>query len=66
LNKIGLKRHGFGDNTLKALKKAYRIIFRIGITTKEALQRVQAEVEQNPEVVNLIEFIKSSERGITR
>ena len=66
LNKIGLKRHGFGDNTLKALKKAYRIIFRIGITTKEALQRVQAEVEQVPEVMNLIEFIKSSERGITR
>ncbi len=66
LNKICLKRHGFGHNTLKALKKAYRIIFRIGITTKEALQRVQAEVEQNPEVVNLIEFIKSSERGITR
>lgn len=66
LNKIGLKRHGFGDNTLKALKKAYRIIFRIGITTKEAIQRVQAEVEQIPEVVNLIEFIKSSERGITR
>lgn len=66
LNKIGLKRHGFGDNTLMALKKAYRIIFRIGITTKEALQRVQAEVEQIPEVVNLIEFIKSSERGITR
>ena len=66
LNKIGLKRHGFGDNTVGALKKAYRIIFRIGITTKEALQRVQAEVEQIPEVVNLIEFIKSSERGITR
>ena len=66
LNKIGLKRHGFGDSTLGALKKAYRIIFRIGITTKEALQRVQAEVEQVPEVMNLIEFIKSSERGITR
>lgn len=66
LNKVGLKRHGFGDNTLGALKKAYRIIFRIGITTKEAIQRVQAEVEQIPEVVNLIEFIKSSERGITR
>ena len=66
LNKIGLKRHGIGDNNLRALKKAYRIIFRIGITTKEALQRVQAEVEQIPEVVNLIEFIKSSERGITR
>lgn len=66
LNKIGLKRHGFGDNTVKTLKKAYRIIFRIGLTTKEAIQRVQAEVNQIPEVVNLVEFIKSSERGITR
>ncbi len=66
LNKIGLKRHGFGDNTVKTLKKAYRIIFRIGLTTKEAIQRVQAEVDQIPEVVNLVEFIKSSERGITR
>ncbi|UCG09242.1 MAG: acyl-ACP--UDP-N-acetylglucosamine O-acyltransferase [Desulfobacterales bacterium] len=66
LNKIGLKRHGFGDNTVKTLKKAYRIIFRIGLTTKEAIQRVQAEVDQIPEVVSLVEFIKSSERGITR
>jgi len=66
LNSVGLKRYGFSQETLSLLKKAYRIIFRIGITLNEAIERVNAEVEQVPEVVNLIDFIKSSRRGITR
>jgi len=66
LNSVGLKRHGFSQETLSSLKKAYRIIFRIGITLNEAIERVRAEVEQIREVVNLIDFIKSSRRGITR
>jgi UDP-N-acetylglucosamine acyltransferase len=66
LNLVGLKRHGFSQKVLKELKKAYRIIFRIGLTHTEALRRVAAEVEQIPEVVRLTDFIKSSERGITR
>jgi len=66
LNNVGLKRHGFSQETLSSLKKAYRIIFRIGLTLNEALERVKAEVEQVPEVNDLIRFIKSSERGITR
>ncbi len=66
LNSVGLKRHGFSGATLSELKKAYRIIFRIGLTLHEALDRVKAEVEQVPEVVNFIDFIQSSERGITR
>jgi len=66
LNKVGLKRHGFSEKTLKALKMVYRIFFRIGITANEAITRARAEVDQLPEVVNFIEFIKSSQRGITR
>ena len=66
LNKVGLKRHGFSENTLSSLKKAYRIIFRIGLTVNEAVERVMAEVENTPEVVNLVHFIKSTQRGITR
>jgi len=66
LNSVGLKRHGFSQATLSELKKAYRIIFRIGLTLHEALERVKAEVEHTPEVVNFIDFIQSSERGITR
>lgn len=66
LNRVGLKRHGFSQETLSSLKKAYRIIFRIGLTLNEAIERVKAEVEQIPEVNDLIRFIKSSKRGITR
>jgi len=66
LNTVGLKRHGFSTKARSELKKAYRIIFRIGLTLTEAIQRVKAEVDQIPEVVNFTEFIKSSERGVTR
>ena len=66
LNSVGLKRAGFSQDTLSLLKKTYRILFRIGLTLNEAIERVKAEVDQVPEVVNLIKFIKSSQRGITR
>ena len=66
LNSVGLKRHGFSQETLSSLKKAYRIIFRIGLTLNEAIERVKAEVDQVLEVNDLIRFIKSSKRGITR
>ena len=66
LNLVGLKRYGFGAEKIRALKRAYRILFRLGLTLNESIERVQAEVEQIPEIENLIEFIKTSERGITR
>lgn len=66
LNVVGLRRHGISENTISALKKTYRIIFRIGLGVKEAVERVRAEVEQVPEAVKFIEFIESSQRGITR
>ena len=66
LNKVGLKRYGFSDEAIVAIKKAYRILFRFGLTIHEAVERVKAEVEQTPEVLNLLNFINSSERGITR
>ena len=66
LNSVGLKRHEFSQETLSSLKKAYRIIFRIGLTLNEAIERAKAEVGHVPEVNDLIRFIKSSKRGITR
>jgi UDP-N-acetylglucosamine acyltransferase len=66
LNQVGLKRHGFSTDSLKLLKKTYRLIFRIGLTLNEAIERVAAEVEPTAEVTAFIEFLKSSERGITR
>ena len=66
LNQVGLRRYGFPEATVKELKKVYRIFFRIGITLNEAIERALAEVDHLPEVINFINFIKSSQRGITR
>lgn len=66
LNNVGLKRHGFSKKTLLSLKRAYRILFRIGLTLNEAIERINAELENGPEVTKLITFIQRSERGVTR
>ncbi|ABW68643.1 acyl-ACP--UDP-N-acetylglucosamine O-acyltransferase [Desulfosudis oleivorans] len=66
LNMVGLKRHDFSPTALSALKKAYRIIFRIGLTLNEAVERAYAEVEQTDEVKAFMDFITSSNRGLTR
>lgn len=66
LNSVGLRRHDFPAETIRALKGAYRIVFRLGLTLNEGIERVRAEVDQVPEVTHFIEFITSSERGITR
>jgi len=67
LNTIGLKRANFSEETLKALKKAYRIIFRSSLTLEKAMKRVvEDEISQKPEVQHFLQFIQCSKRGITR
>lgn len=66
LNMVGLKRHNFSSDAINNLKKAYRIIFRSGLTIKKALDQIPGELMDSPEVNHLVTFIKKSERGITR
>jgi len=67
LNTVGLKRAHFREETLRALKKAYRIIFRSGLTLGKALKSVgEDEISQMPEVQHLLQFIQHSKRGISR
>jgi UDP-N-acetylglucosamine acyltransferase len=67
LNTVGLKRANFSEETLKALKKAYRIIFRSGLTLQKAIKTVgEDEIFHTPEVRHLLDFIQHSKRGIAR
>ncbi|MDX1778800.1 MAG: acyl-ACP--UDP-N-acetylglucosamine O-acyltransferase [Thermodesulfobacteriota bacterium] len=66
LNLVGLKRHNFSQDVLRDLKKAYRLILRSNQTLEKSIERAQAEVPHSLEVDHFIDFIKSSERGITR
>jgi UDP-N-acetylglucosamine acyltransferase len=67
LNAIGLKRANFSEETVKALKKAYRIIFRSALTLEKAMKKVgEDEISHAPEVQHLLHFIQHSKRGIAR
>jgi UDP-N-acetylglucosamine acyltransferase len=66
LNLVGLKRRGFDDKTITKLKKAYKIIFRSGLTQDEAVRKTQEEFPDSREVSLLLDFIQTSKRGITR
>lgn len=66
VNSVGLKRRGIGEDAQNLLKKAFKIIYRDDLSTRQALERIESEIEQIPEVVELVSFIKSSTRGITK
>src|SRR4051794_6513743 len=65
LNIVGLKRSGFKASQVSALKKAYQLLYRSGLKLQEALERIETEVP-TPETKHLVEFIRSSKRGICR
>ena len=64
LNSVGLQRRGFPDETVRELKRAYRLLFRSELNVSQALERARAEITQTPEVVHFLEFIEQSDRGV--
>jgi UDP-N-acetylglucosamine acyltransferase len=64
LNAVGLQRHGFSAEAIAELKKAYRLFFRSGLNISQALDRARTELAQMPEVVNFLQFIEESGRGV--
>ena len=66
LNLVGLKRHDFSEETLLTLKRAYKIIFRQGLTLEHALQKLSEMVKECVAIEPMIEFAKGVKRGIVR
>ncbi len=66
VNTVGLRRKGFSEEALDALAKAHRLLFAKGLPLAEALDQVLQTYGQVAEVVMLVNFIKSAERGIHR
>ena len=65
LNLVGLKRAGFAEGDIKALKTAYRLLYRSGLKLEEALHRIESEV-RTEHTRHLTSFIRASKRGICR
>ncbi len=65
-NKVGLERRGFAAESIQALHKAFRLLRSESLNTSQALDKIREEVPATAEVAELIEFIRSSERGIIK
>ena len=66
LNTEGLRRRGFGAETLQTLRRAYKILYRQNLTLAQALERLRELAEGCPELGVMVAFLERSERGIVR
>lgn len=66
INKVGMERNGVSEEAQKALRQAYKILFREQLTIPNALARIEKKLPSLPEIMHLIEFIRTSERGISK
>ncbi|MDB6031875.1 MAG: acyl-[acyl-carrier-protein]--UDP-N-acetylglucosamine O-acyltransferase, partial [Verrucomicrobiales bacterium] len=66
VNKVGMERNGIPEEAQSALKSAYKIIFREGLTVSNALQKIESALPQLEEIKHLLKFARSSERGLSK
>lgn len=64
LNSVGLRRSGFEEDTLRELKRAYRLCFRSDLNLSQGVERARIEVDALPEVDQFLTFIEASQRGV--
>ena len=61
-----MQRLNVSAETQATVKKAYRLLYREGLSTRQAVDRIRTELPAVPEIVYLLEFIESSQRGIIK
>jgi UDP-N-acetylglucosamine acyltransferase len=64
LNKVGLKRRGFSEQDIQAIKRAYDLIYISGFNVSQGLVKVEQELGNNVYVQEIISFVRKSKRGI--
>lgn len=64
INSIGLRRRGFSAESMSAMKKAYRFIYRSHLNVSQAVEKIKAEMPETPEIQNILDFIDKAERGL--
>ncbi len=64
LNLVGLKRAGFSSQTLRELKKAFKILFFSELTKSTAVEEIKKQISLNPDIEHLLHFVQTSQRGL--
>ncbi len=67
VNHVGLERRGFNEADIKVLRRAYRILAEKTLNFSQAVEKIEAsEDADNTYVKYLVEFLKTTERGVIR
>lgn len=66
VNAVGMERRGVSAEAQQSLKKVHRLLYREGLSTSQAVERIRSEIPSCPEVDHLLAFIAASERGIVK
>lgn len=64
LNSVGLQRNNFPEETIRELKRAYRLFFRSELNVTQARERAASELPDIPELAHFLQFIDASDRGV--
>lgn len=64
LNSVGLQRNGFDAAVIREIKRAYRLCFKSDMTMSQALKHAREELQPMPEVLEFLDFIEDSQRGV--
>jgi len=66
INAIGLERKGFSEDRRKILQKAFRLLLRSKLNTSQALAKIREQFSDSADVIELVQFIETAERGIVK
>ncbi len=66
INSVGCDRAGVSREEKELLKKAFKIIFKSKLSTKNAILKIESELQPTPAVKKILDFLLASERGICR
>jgi UDP-N-acetylglucosamine acyltransferase len=66
INSEGLKRRGFSSATIMAIKRAYKTLYKSGLSLVDAKAAIHSQLSEHAELQPLVDFLASSERGIIR
>jgi UDP-N-acetylglucosamine acyltransferase len=64
LNSLGLRRRGFTPEQIEIIDKAYFILYQSNLNVSQGVARIKQELNQTPEIQNILNFIANSKRGI--
>ena len=66
VNVVGMRRNGFSEEVIKAVRQAHRLIFRANLRLEQAIEEVEKQFPACAEVQCVLEFLQTGQRGICR